>query len=68
MRFLPAGRVQNAMGALRATTAYNRFVSGTVHDNMNSIMERASEAAELCAGVVNWLRLQLYDPETALFP
>lgn len=46
MRFLPAGRVQNAMGALRATTAYNCFVSGTVHDNMNSIMERASEAAE----------------------
>lgn len=46
MRFLPAGRVQNAMGALRSTTAYNCFVSGTVHDNMNSIMERASEAAE----------------------
>jgi len=46
MRFLPAGRVQNAMGALRSTTAYNCFVSGIIHDNMNSIMERAAEAAE----------------------
>ena len=27
MRFLPAGRVQNAMGAARQTTAYNCFVS-----------------------------------------
>ena len=26
MRFLPAGRVQNAMGAARQTTAYNCFV------------------------------------------
>ena len=46
MRFLPAGRVQNAMGALRSTTAYNCFVSGIIHDNLNSIMERAAEAAE----------------------
>ena len=46
MRFLPAGRVQNAMGALRSTTAYNCFVSGIIYDNMNSIMERAAEAAE----------------------
>ena len=28
MRFLPAGRVQNAMGAARQTTAFNCFVSG----------------------------------------
>jgi len=28
MRFLPAGRVQNAIGASRHTTAYNCFVSG----------------------------------------
>ncbi|HCM06957.1 MAG TPA: ribonucleoside-diphosphate reductase, adenosylcobalamin-dependent, partial [Alphaproteobacteria bacterium] len=30
MRFLPAGRVQNAMGAARQTTAYNCFVSGVI--------------------------------------
>ena len=46
MRFLAAGRVQSAMGANRITTAYNCFVSGNIEDNMNSIMERASEAAE----------------------
>ena len=46
MRFLPAGRVQNAMGAARQTTAYNCFVSGIIEDSMNSVMQRASEAAE----------------------
>ena len=46
MRFLPAGRVQSAMGANRITTAYNCFVSGKIEDSMNSIMERAAEAAE----------------------
>lgn len=46
MRFLPAGRIQNAMGAARQTTAYNCFVSGTVDDSMVSIMARATEAAE----------------------
>ena len=46
MRFLPAGRVQSAMGANRITTAYNCFVSGEVGDSMNEIMERAGEAAE----------------------
>ena len=46
MRFLPAGRVQSAIGSKRITTAYNCFVSGTIEDSMNSIMERASEAAE----------------------
>ena len=46
MRFLPAGRVQNAMGAARQTTAFNCFVSGTIDDSMNSIMQRATEAAE----------------------
>ena len=46
MRFLPAGRVQNAMGAARQTTAYNCFVSGTIDDSMDSIMGRATEAAE----------------------
>ena len=46
MRFLPAGRVQSAIGSRRITTAYNCFVSGTIEDSMNSIMERAGEAAE----------------------
>ena len=46
MRFLPAGRVQSAIGSNRITTAYNCFVSGVIEDNMNSIMEKASEAAE----------------------
>ena len=46
MRFLPAGRVQNAMGSPRITTAYNCFVSGIIDDSMNSIMERAMQAAE----------------------
>jgi len=46
MRFLPAGRVQNAMGAARQTTAYNCFVSGQIEDSMTSIMQRATEAAE----------------------
>lgn len=46
LRFLPAGRVQNAMGAARQTTAYNCFVSGDIEDSMTSIMDRATEAAE----------------------
>ena len=46
MRFLAAGRVQNAMGSRRITTAYNCFVSGKIHDSMDSIMSRAAEAAE----------------------
>ncbi len=46
MRFLPAGRVQNAMGSVRSTTAYNCFVSGVIEDSMESIMSKASEAAE----------------------
>ena len=45
-RFIPAGRVQNAIGAARQTTAYNCFVSGTISDSMKSIMERATEASE----------------------
>ena len=47
MRFLPAGRVQSAIGSARITTAYNCFVSGLVEDSMDSIMGRAHEAAGL---------------------
>lgn len=46
MRFLPAGRVQSAMGSPRVVTPYNCFVSMTIDDNMASIMQAASEAAE----------------------
>ena len=46
MRFLPAGRVQSAIGSKRITTAFNCFVSGTIEDSMDNIMERAGEAAE----------------------
>ncbi len=45
-RFLPAGRVQSAMGAAKLVTAYNCFVSGEIEDSMKSIMKKASEAAQ----------------------
>lgn len=45
-RFLPAGRVQAAMGSPRVTTPYNCFVSNTIDDSFDSIMDRAKEAAE----------------------
>lgn len=44
-RFLPAGRVQSAMGAPRTVTPYNCFVSGTIEDSMDGIMNAAKEAA-----------------------
>ena len=44
--FLPAGRVQAAMGAPRIVTAYNCFVSDTVSDSMDGIMDKAKEAAK----------------------
>ena len=46
MKFLPAGRVQAAMGAPRQVTPYNCFVSRTIEDSMDGIMSAASEAAE----------------------
>lgn len=46
MRFLPAGRVQSAMGSPRVVTPYNCFVSRTINDSMEDIMEAAKEAAE----------------------
>jgi ribonucleoside-diphosphate reductase alpha chain len=33
MRYMPAGRVQAAMGSLKNITAYNCFVMGTIHDS-----------------------------------
>lgn len=46
MRFLPAGRIQSAMGSPRAVTPFNCFVSRTIEDDMNSIMLAAGEAAQ----------------------
>lgn len=49
MRFLPAGRIQAAIGATRSVTAINCFVSGIIEDNyttQDGIMERAVEAAQ----------------------
>ena len=46
MRFLPAGRVQAAMGAARQVTPYNCFVSPTIPDSMSGIMGVAGAAAE----------------------
>jgi ribonucleoside-diphosphate reductase alpha chain len=48
-RFLPAGRVQSAVGSTRNVTPYNCFVAGTIEDSFveghGSIMGRAAEAA-----------------------
>ena len=47
--FLPAGRVQTAIGSLKEVTPYNCFVSGTIEDSLvdghGSIMQRLLEAA-----------------------
>ncbi len=45
-RFLPAGRVQAAVGAKREVTPYNCFVSATVQDSFNSIMQRTFDAGK----------------------
>lgn len=44
MRFMPAGRVQAAIGAPKRVTPWNCFVSGTISDDFNDIMEKAKEA------------------------
>jgi ribonucleoside-diphosphate reductase alpha chain len=54
MRFMPAGRVQTAIGSPKMVTAFNCFASGTIHDSfvhgvdgqgLNSIMDVARQAA-----------------------
>ena len=53
MRFMPAGRIQAAVGAVRRTTPYNCYVSGIIPDSFvdrdnehnSSIMHRAEQAA-----------------------
>jgi len=44
-RFLPAGRVQAAVGSPHQTTAYNCFVSGTIEDSITGIMDSFKESA-----------------------
>lgn len=48
-RFMPAGRIQSAMGSTKIVTAYNCFVSGNIEDSYTdgsgSIMARATQAA-----------------------
>lgn len=52
-RFLPAGRIQAAMGSPKGVTPYNCYVSGTIPDSFvtrdnpeeSSIMHRAEQAA-----------------------
>ena len=43
-RFLCAGRVQSAIGSPRKTTAFNCFVSQTIEDSTEGIMEGATNA------------------------
>lgn len=42
MRFLPAGRIQSAVGSSRRVTAFNCFVSGVLEDNLVTGLETGS--------------------------
>lgn len=44
MVFMPAGRIQLAIGNTNKATPYNCFVSGVIEDSSDSIMDRAKEA------------------------
>lgn len=46
MRFMGGGRTQAAIGAPRNVTAFNCFVSGTIKDSFDSIMQRAFESGQ----------------------
>lgn len=45
MRFMGGGRTQASIGAPREVTAFNCFVSGTIEDSLDDIMDKAKEAA-----------------------
>ena len=45
-RYMGGGRSQAAMGSPRNVTAFNCFVSPTIEDSMDSIMQSATSAAE----------------------
>lgn len=44
--FLPGGRIQASVGASRATTAFNCYVSDTIEDSRLGIFQRLQEAAQ----------------------
>jgi len=44
-RFLEAGRIQATVGLEKDTTPYNCFVSGTIEDSLDDIMDKAKESA-----------------------
>lgn len=46
MRFLPAGRIQSAVGSPRRVTPINCFVGRTIDDSMDGIMLAATECAQ----------------------
>jgi ribonucleoside-diphosphate reductase alpha chain len=54
MRFMPAGRIQAAIGSPKHITPYNCFVAGTIHDSFahgsegkdDSIMDTSKQAAQ----------------------
>lgn len=46
MRFLPAGRVQAAIGSPKRVTPWNCFVSKIIADDFNDIMKAATEAGQ----------------------
>jgi len=45
-RFMPAGRIQAAVGSPRKITPFNCYVSGTIKDSFNDIMTKATEAGK----------------------
>lgn len=45
-RFMPAGRIQAAVGSPRKITPFNCYVSGTIKDSYNGIMQKATEAGK----------------------
>tara|TARA_R110000803_G_scaffold60838_4_gene120374 strand:+ start:802 stop:2496 length:1695 start_codon:yes stop_codon:yes gene_type:complete len=45
-RFMPAGRIQSAIGSPRRVTPYNCFVSGKIEDSFDDIMTMAHEAGK----------------------
>lgn len=46
MRFMPAGRVQAAVGSPLKITPWNCFVSGVISDDFSDIMAKATEAGQ----------------------
>lgn len=44
MRFMPGGRIQNAIGGTRQTTPYNCYYSGVIADSSADIFDKVKEA------------------------